>query len=251
MKISEIYKFLDDSAPFATAEQWDNSGFLIGDINKDIKRCVVCLDVTKKVVEYCISINAELIISHHPVIFKGLKSITADDIQYKIIRSGLSVICAHTNLDKSKDGVNDTLCEALELPFEKVSGEVANGFLNLITLDKCISSSEFADIIKSKLDADIRYCDAGKFLNRVAVCSGAGSDFIEDAVLLGCDAYLTGEASYHTFLDAKDRGISLFAAGHYETEIPVVAKLTELLKNTFTTVEFYEAPYEKTVLSVK
>lgn len=250
MKISEIYRFLDVTAPFESAESWDNSGLIIGDLNADIKRAVVCLDVTDDVLMACDEKEASLIISHHPVIFRGIKSIASDSIYYSIIKKGINVICAHTNLDKAPGGVNDALCECLGLPFEKVNDDYANGFLNIINVENAMSCSDFARIVGKRLDTGVQFCDCKTPIKRIAVCSGAGSDFINDALLLGCDAFLTGEASYHTFLDADSSGISLFTAGHYETEIPFVSKLVKLLNNKFDSVEFYEAPYKKTVLSV-
>ena len=238
MKVNDVLCFIDSTAPFSTAEKWDNSGLLVGDKNADVTRALVCLDVTKREIDYAVSVGAELIVSHHPVIFRPLSAVCANSVVYSAVKNGISIISAHTNLDKAAGGVNDALCEALFDEFSKEDISVAEGFLNTALLPAEMSAGELAEHIRSRLGGAVSYCDADKPVKKVALCSGSGADFIDDALMLGCDAFITGEASYHKFLDAKASGISLFAAGHFETEIPVVNKLTLLLNEHFNCTAF-------------
>ncbi|MBQ3537624.1 MAG: Nif3-like dinuclear metal center hexameric protein [Clostridia bacterium] len=240
MTVREIYEYINTLAPFDTAEAWDNSGFLVGNEAAEVKKAVVCLDVTSREVGFAVKENAELIISHHPVIFKAQKKFTSEDISYTAAVNGISIISAHTNLDKAVGGVNDSLCDALRLSFVKCDETVCGGFLNIVSLKEAMSASQFAVFVKNSLGGAVSYVDGGKSVTKVGVCSGAGADFISEAALLGCDAFLTGEASYHEFLDASADGISLFAAGHYETEAVVVKSLAERLREKFSDVTFME-----------
>ena len=113
--VREIYNFIDSIAPFNTAEEWDNSGLLVGDENKTVNKIMFALDCTNDVIEQALSCDADLIVTHHPVIFKPLSEISADCLVYKLIKNDLSIICAHTNYDKAIEGVNDILCYSVEL----------------------------------------------------------------------------------------------------------------------------------------
>ncbi len=251
MKVKDILGFIDSFAPFASAEKWDNSGLLVGDSEAEVSKAVVCLDVTGREIEYAVKNNAQLIISHHPVIFRPLSAVSADSVVYSAVKNGLNIICAHTNLDKAQGGVNDALCEALFESFSKEDCTVADGFLNTAVLAEEMSAGELAAHIREKLHTSVNYCDAGKPVKKVGLCSGSGADFIDDAIMLECDAFITGEASYHRFLDASSSGISLFAAGHFETEIPVVNKLVKALNEHFNCTVFMACPCENTVIMEK
>ncbi len=240
MTVREIYEYINTLAPFDTAEAWDNSGFLVGNGEKEVKKAVICLDVTSREVGFAIEENAELIISHHPVIFKPQKRFTAEDVSYTAAVNGISIISAHTNLDKAYGGVNDLLCETLGFSYTKCDETVCNGFLNILNLNEAMSASLFALLVKNSLGGAVSYVDGGREVTKVGVCSGAGADFINEACILGCDAFLTGEASYHEFLDASADGISLFAAGHYETEAVVIKSLAEKLREKFSEITFRE-----------
>ncbi len=236
--VKDIYDFIDSVAPFASAAQWDNSGLLIGDGTAEVKKAVVALDVTRKEIEQAVLLGAELIVSHHPVIFHPVNSLLKDNAAYEAAKNGLNVICAHTNLDKAPDGVNDTLCRALGMSFEKLPENIGEGFLNVGTLPVCGNSKEIASYISKKLNAAVRYSALSDGLSRFGVCSGSGGDLAADAKAYGCDALITGDASYHDFLDAQSIGVTLFAAGHYETEVIIVPELIKKLSARFADVEF-------------
>lgn len=240
MRVRDIYGFIDKNAPFSTAAEWDNSGLLVGDFSNEVKKVMVCLDVTTDAIEFAKNNGADLLISHHPVIFKPMASFVNGNIAYEAAINGISIICAHTNLDKSVGGVNDTLCDALGLDYVKQPFDIVEGFLNTAELTEPMSAEVLARLVAEKLGTTVDFCDADSLISKVAVCSGSGADFISDAKALGCDGFITGEASYHKFLDAKASGISLFAAGHFETEVIIVKKLVQMLRNEFCDIDICE-----------
>lgn len=251
MTVRDIYDSIDSFAPFASQAEWDNSGLLIGDINAEVNKAIICLDVTMNELDFAIKNDAQLIISHHPVIFKSRKNFLSTDVAFVAAKNSINIISAHTNLDKAVNGVNDTLCRFISKKFEKIPEPVCDGFLNICYPESIMSRDEFAELLKTRLGCHINYCKGNSAVSKIGVCCGSGSDFITDAKALGCDAFITGEATYHSFLDADACGIALFTAGHYETEIPVIPELTKLLKKQFTNTEFIEfisLPPIKTVM---
>ena len=238
MTVYDIFEFINGFAPFENAEAWDNSGLLIGNGASEVKTVFVALDVTPAVARQAQARGADLIVSHHPVIFHPMRRISFNCAQTLLLRAGISVISAHTNLDKAPGGVNDILCETLGLPFEKLPPESANGFLNVCVCEPRLSAADFAALAGRSLDARVSFLDIGGGVSKAAVCAGAGGDFLDEAALYGCDAYLTGEASHHDFLYAAALGITLFAAGHYETEFPAVTALCARLQSAFPDVRF-------------
>ena len=228
--VREIYNFIDSIAPFNTAEEWDNAGLLVGDENKTINRIMFALDCTEDIINQAISCGADLIVTHHPIIFKPLSELTAYSLVYKLVKNDLSIICAHTNYDKAIEGVNDILCDTVEL--ENIV-KIENTCLNVGELTSEMSSNEFAQYIKSKLNGVVRYNSIEKTIKKIAVCSGSGSDYLQLAKKLNCDALLTGDGSHHSFLDADEMGILLVCAGHFETENIAIKPLADRTKNYF------------------
>ncbi len=240
MKISEIIQFLDFEFPFSSAEEWDNCGLIVGNKDSEVTKILVCLDVSEEAIRYADSIGCELIISHHPVIFRAKKKFCAGSVDFEAARRNITIVSIHTNLDKATDGVNDSLCEILGLKYEKVCPPFCNGFLNIAELDERLSAKQFAQFVKNRLNTSVSYVDGGRLISRIGICCGAGAEFVDKAVELSCEAFLTGEAKYHEFLDAKASGVSLITAGHYETEIPVIPVLTDKIKTKFPDIEVYE-----------
>ena len=228
--IRDIYNYIDSFAPFNTQAEWDNSGLLVGNENSVVNKIIFALDVTSDVIEQAKTVGADLIVTHHPVIFKPVSNVLNDSLIYKIIENNMSIICAHTNYDKAIDGVNDILCFTVNADrFEKID----DTFLNIATFNNTYSTDEFAKHLKAKLNGAVRYNNLNKNINKVAVCSGSGSDYLSLAKELQCDALLTGDASHHSFLDANEMGIVLFACGHFETETIAIKPLLEKIENEF------------------
>lgn len=231
--VNDIFEFINSIAPFEKQCEWDNSGFIVGNADDDVSKIGVVLDITNNAIKYAAENGINLIVSHHPVIFKGKKTVLSDDPTYLLIKNGISAICAHTSLDIAKGGVNDALAGAL-------------GFKNAVPLSDCgetemmrvaeinaVSGEQLAKLCADKLSTCVSIADSGKIIKKVALCGGAGADFMHDAANAGCDAYITGEAKHHEYLEAKSIGLTLIAAGHFETENPVVAVLSEKLKKNF------------------
>lgn len=239
--VKDVFDFIDSFAPFASQCEWDNSGLLVGDPRSAVKKIGVVLDITPEAVEFAAKNGANLIVSHHPVIFKPKKAVMRGDPVYYLIEKGISAVCAHTCLDLSPDGVNSALAGALgfenprPLDFE---GEAAA----ILTVEIPETSGEaLAKRVAERLNAVVRLADGGKTIKTVALCGGSGGDFIDAVAAAGLDAYITGELSRHDFLDGLAQNLTLIAAGHFETENPVVARLANALRRKFKT-EVVEIP---------
>lgn len=237
MKIQKIFEFLNLLYPIDTACDFDNPGLLVGDGEADAAKVLVCLDCTAKTIEIAKNEGCNLIITHHPVIFSPLKNILSGSIVYELILSGISVISMHTNLDMGDGGVNDCLCEAIGL--RDITALTANdGFILKSGILPPISADDFAKKIQKALGGRVKYVDGGKAIEKVLVCSGSGGEFIEDAVTGGFDALVTSDIKHHIFLTAEENGVSLFDAGHFETEDICIEPLTKKLKAQFPETEF-------------
>lgn len=243
--VKDVYAFLDSVAPFSTQEAWDNSGFLVGDETKEVHKIALSLDVTHDTLEQAVAFGADLLVSHHPVIFhpvKGLREGTpgTESIVYSAIQKGIAILSAHTCWDMAEGGVNDVLAKLCGL--EQVEGIVpddkGNCMLRVGTLKTPVSAEEYADVVAEALHTMVRLTLPKKKVQRVAVCGGAGASFLPELATLDVDAFLTGDAKHNDFLDAIDYDISLLAAGHYETETVSMPVMLELLKQEFPEVEY-------------
>ncbi len=242
-RVKDFYAYLDKICPFASQETWDNSGMLIGDENREVNRVALALDITSEVVDYAHQIGAELIISHHPVIFKAQKSFLKGNIAFSLASAGISAICAHTCLDCAEGGVNDTLAEILGIENTEIFPcEEGAEFVRVGVLSEPLTCDELAQKIKSELGGCVRYNDTGKLIESVALCGGAGNDFINEISKAGIDAYITGDAGHHNFLDSAESGLALFAAGHFETENPVISVLATRLRCEFDDIDITIIP---------
>ena len=250
MTAGELCSFLDGIAPFSAQCGWDNSGFLTGDENAEVTGIVTALDVTPCEIETAIREGANTIVAHHPVIFHPLKSLKAGDPVFEAVKAGINIICAHTNLDKAKGGVNDSFCELIGMTYEKCPEDVAEGCLNTGTIPVVNTPEELASYLKEKLGCSVRYVPAGEKITRIGVCTGSGAEFAEDAKHNGCEALITGDASYHAFLDAAAMGVSLFAAGHFETEVHIAQVLAERIKKAFPDVKVTVSERKNPVITV-
>lgn len=227
MTIQDIYRFLQERAPFDTAEGWDNPGMLVGDPSCEVTRVLVALDATPGAVDTAEAVGAQLIITHHPVIFAPLKRLAANSIPYRLAAGGIHLIAAHTNLDKAAGGVNDTLADRLGLTDVTVA---ADEYTRIGKLPEPMSAKDFAAHVAAVLDTPVRY-SGDETVHTVAVCGGSGGDFMLRCIG-GADAYVTGEVRHHEWLAAAD-GINVIEAGHYATEVPVVDTLCAWLEESF------------------
>ena len=227
IKVSEILSYLTDVAPICWQESYDNSGLLIGDANALVDKVLLTLDVTEDVIDEAIENSFHLVISHHPLIFKGLKNILVDDTTGKIItkaiKNDISIAAMHTNIDNSFHGVNRVLAEKLGLSglcilhLNNSETQVGSGMFG--SLENEMSEIDFLKMIKEKLNVpSIRHSKfLGKPIKKVAFCGGSGAFLINDAKCCGADAYITADLKYHDFFDA-DNEMFIVDAGHFETE---------------------------------
>ena len=212
----EIEARLFDLAPGERAMEWDNVGLLVGDPERPVERVLVALDITEAVADEAIAKGCELIVAHHPVMncrWLPVQSIRDDTPQghllLKILRSGLSAICMHTNLDVAPGGVNDALAAALGLEDPGPLGD-PEGLCRMGTLASPMPLQEFAKHVCRALQANgVRYAGDSGPVRKVAVGGGACGDYEDAAIAAGCDVFVTSDLSYHQFLDAAGKGIRL------------------------------------------
>jgi dinuclear metal center YbgI/SA1388 family protein len=241
----DIYDYIDSFAPFHSAMDFDNPGLLVGDSQTPVKTAVLSLDITPAVVHEAAALGAELIISHHPVIFHPLKRLDTESVPYLLARSGIAAICAHTNLDMASEGVNTCLAERLALKNVRMLKEYeASGLPEALTgeTERAYSPREFAEFVKAALGCDgLRYTDGGRSITRVGLCSGGGADLVYAAAEYGCQAFVTGESKHNILLDAQNMGMTLVDAGHFYTEDVVILPLLQKLEKKFPEVRFVKS----------
>ena len=228
MNTEELYSALSDRIPAALSCQWDNDGLMcLSDPEREIKKVLLTLDITPEAVGMAVSGGFDLIVSHHPIIFRPLKSL-GDRRLVTLVKNGISAFSFHTRLDAVKGGVNDALCAVLGLTDIGTFGE---GLGRTGDAGGDIPCREFAAMVKERLGAP--YIDAvlpNRYCRKIAVLGGDGKDEYEAALESGCDTYLTGSMSYNAMTDAAHGKINVIAAGHYFTEQPVLSALEGMIK---------------------
>lgn len=242
--VLQIYEAIDRLAPFSLSMDFDNTGILVGDRQKKVERALLALDCTKEVLRQAKELGAQLIITHHPIIFHPIKRVNEDSLVYHLLRSDIAVISAHTNLDIAQGGVNDLLAKRIGLSdCRGLQPMDAQGtfFLGRVgSLPEGMEPQQFAQYLKQRLGApSVKFAAADRTVKTVALCGGAGADCLEDAIRVGADALLTSEVKQHEYLAAVAAGISIFDAGHFDTEDVVIEPLWEYLTKQFADVEFF------------
>lgn len=234
--VHDILDFLWEVAPEEGKESWDNVGHLVGRGNAEVTRILVALDITMPVIQEAVETGAQLIVSHHPLIWDTYRhvndSVFQQDKVLTLAENRIAAICMHTNLDEAEDGVDDTLVEALGLTPECHLAEGKIGHVSM--LPEPMTLQEFLPMVKERLHANgLRYCDGGRPVQRIATGCGSCGEYLADAVQAGCDTFITGDVKYSVMIDALGQGINLIDAGHYPTENPIVAKLHRKLSARF------------------
>lgn len=240
MKCQMVVDMLERLAPGRLAEDWDNPGLLVGSLQQEVKRVYVCLDVSLPAAEEAAARGAELIVAHHPMIFRGIRHVRTDLYDGRLLQLLLSrniaVYAAHTNLDIARGGVNDVLAAAVGLEglegLQPAEGEPDAAIGRVGRLPEKKSLEEFARQVRKALGVEhLRVVRGnGRPVRKVALCGGSGADFIGRAACAGADVYLTGDVKYHDAQKAVRQGISLIDAGHFATEFPVVGMLAKYLR---------------------
>ena len=236
--VKQILTLLENLAPLELAEEWDNVGLLAGRADAEVDTVLCALDLSPAVLEEAVEKGARLIVTHHPILFRGRKNLREDDGEGRLlcglVRANIALIAMHTNYDNAHPGVNDALASALALSDVAV---LDNGMRLGTPKQGCFR--DFADFAEKALGGPIRrYGDPEQPIGRVAVLGGAGEDFIAQARAAGADVYLTGECAYHKALDAVDNGLCVLEAGHAATERPGILALAEGLQNAADAVQY-------------
>ena len=226
-RTSEIIKILEEYAPPELAESWDTSGWQVFYGNDNTSKVLLCLSVTDEVINQAVELGCNLIVSHHPVIFKPLK-VVKDIKIIKAIQRGIQIYSLHTNCDKTNNGTSDLIAQKLGL--KKTA--VLNDFVRVGLAPHEMSLEEFVSFVKLKFNVErIKLVNNARksIIKTVAVCAGAGAEFIPDVEKYNIDAYITSEIKYHDALDS--RRAALLDIGHFESEKPFVEEIKKLLEN--------------------
>lgn len=246
--VNDILKFIETLAPGYMKEDWDNVGLLCGSEKQQVTKILVALDPFESVCKEAAQWGADLLVTHHPIIFQPARSVTDDNgvgrALLQLIRSNISAINAHTNLDCAPGGVNDVLAQKLELSNIGVLDPSGTdnqgrpwGLLRHGTVS-CDSLEAFLERVKVNLGCKgLRYVDGNKPVCHVAVGGGSCADALRRVADAGCDTFVTADVKYNQFWDAKEMGVNLIDAGHFCTENPIIAVLADKLQAAFPAVE--------------
>ena len=260
-KVKDIIKEMEKFAPKFLKEDFDNVGLMVGDKEKEVKKILLALDCTLEVIEEAKNNNIDLIITHHPLIFRKPSSITTDTLQGKkiieLIKNDINLYSSHTNLDSAEDGLNETIMNILGFDQSKVIEVHKNsrdgkkeGLGRIVSLDKEILLEELISKVKEKLNiSGVKVVVGKSTVSKLAVINGSGQDFFEKAVKMGADCIITGDTTYHYASDYKEMGISIIDAGHFASEWLVYLNVINKIKTIFEDVEILisektEDPYK-------
>jgi dinuclear metal center YbgI/SA1388 family protein len=254
--VAAIVETLRSLAPPELAESWDNVGLLLGDAAQPVERAMTCLTLSSDVAEEALERGAQLIVTHHPVLFRAVKSLTSETVEgrtlLKLLSAQVAVYSPHTAFDSSADGINAQLAAALNLsdvqplrPALTPENCTAGGG-RFGTLPREMGLPLFLDHVKAALKVDrLQFGATGApTIRTVAVACGSAAEFIADAVRLGCDALVTGEARFHSCLEAREAGLALVLAGHYATERPGLEQLARTLSAAHPELEVWASATE-------
>ena len=235
MKISEVITIVDRLCPPDLAEEWDNCGWQVNCGDDTVCGIMTTLEITEDTIKEAEENGANLIITHHPMLFNGIKSVDVNMVSgkyiHRLIGCGISVYSCHTNFDKVSGGNNDYLAKVIDLTDVEI---LEDGYTRTGCLKETMTVSEFADFVKRKLglkDCSVRVCGSPeKPVRKAGWCTGAGFDFAKNAADAGCDAFITGDVKYHEARDtAESGGMAVIDAGHYGTEVSFGKNMAEIL----------------------
>ncbi len=245
--VKDFYNAINEFAPFSTAMSWDNSGIIVGDPDEEVSSVITALDITTETVREAHEKGVQLIISHHPVIFHPLKSLSPDSVPAMLIRYGIAAICVHTPFDMAPCGMNkglrDILWDKLGFcdaePLEVTGDGLSIGMI--YTLASPIEPEMAAEIIGNALGCTVvRFNRGGRVIRRLAVSSGAGGSLCALAAQKGADALAAGDFKHSDFVDSLNSGFTVIDCGHYHTERIFSGMMKGLLSPLFPDVNITE-----------
>ena len=245
MKVREIASAIESFAPLSIQESWDNSGLVIGSQEQEVHGVLLGFDCTPELVDEAAECGADMIVTHHPLIFSGIKKISPDEpvglAVMKAIAAGVAVYAAHTTADKVPGGVSGAMARRLGLRDVHILDEEPGGFgLGAVgELQTSMGGKEFIEYVKSRFDLKVVRCSHVPEIpvSRVAMCGGSGGSLMESARKAGAQAYLCGDISYHHFFTTKD--FMVMDIGHFEGEVEIVEILFSLLRKNFPNFAVY------------
>lgn len=257
--VGDIYDMINRHAAFSTQESYDNCGLLAGKKDKHVSRVLVSLDITNEVADEAVKCSADLVVSHHPVIFHALKNLNPDLPAVRLAANNIAAICVHTPLDMAKGGINDIIVKMLakefvltgtNIPLEPYSADRSIGIGRIVQLKTETDSDTLAGILKRMFGcAVVRYTKKKGTVKKIALCSGSGGSLISEVLDAGCDAYITGDVKHDVFIDAANNNLALYDCGHYYTENIAVSYLCQMIEAATNGVEVTEAESNKDVTS--
>lgn len=250
MKLKNIINTIENIAPKHLKEDFDNVGLMVGDKNKEVSKILLALDCTTSVIEEGKSLGVELILTHHPLLFRKPATITTDTLLgrkiIELIKNDINLYAAHTNWDSVKEGLNDTIVSMLGFESSQIISKNKNsddaGIGRIVQLNDEKSLSEIIEQVKSSLNVKhLRYAgELDKKIKTIAIINGSGQDFFESSRRLGADLVITGDTTYHFVADYEEMGLGIIDIGHFNSEWPVLVKLSEKLKEALgNSVEIY------------
>lgn len=254
MNADKLRKIIENKSPLSLQESWDNSGFQILFADRDIEKVLVSLEITEDIIEEAAEMGVQLIVTHHPLIFSPIKSICDDDITgnyiMNLITHRISVYSSHTPFDKCSGGNNDRLAELLGLKNISSMKEDESGICRVGEVEKAVRAEELIHRACEAVGIDSRFAAFCGNLNskvkRIGLCSGAGADYIKQAIDSGCDLFITGDVKYHQarFVSESRDKISVLDIGHYGSEKIFTANMASYLREN-TDLEIIESKAEK------
>ena len=246
MKLKEIAEIIEKEFPLSAAFEWDNCGILLGDGEAEINRVLISLDVNNAVLKEAEKTGADMILSHHPILFDGTKRVTAETPEGRLVmgllKNNIAVYAAHTNCDVGTNGINARLSSLFGLCGAEPLEDSGLGRIGNLKTPLCFG--DFAALTKKLLRTPfVRVCgDKTAEVSRIAVAGGACADIIPEAVKKGADVIVTGDMKYHDMINYSETGIFIIDAGHYPTEIIALDIFEDILKNSGLTLIKSENP---------
>ncbi len=260
LTVSDVIAFLESFAPPALAEEWDNVGLLLGRKDSTVSSIMTCLTLTPDVAAEAVESGVDLIVSHHPVLFRGTKKITDSSNEgrmlLQLLENRIAVYSPHTSFDSAAGGVNRQLCDRFGIqnvrPMLPLENDETVGGGRYGNLKNSVTLREFLATVSVAVNADyVEYCgDLDSVVANVGVACGAASDFLKDAVRLNCDTFVTGEARFHAALEARGQRLNMILLGHYSSERPAIESLVASLSLTFSEATVFASVREADPLAV-
>lgn len=255
-RVKDIIEIMEGFAPVNLKEDFDNVGLMVGDKEKEVKRILLSLDCTLEVIEEAKEKDIDLIITHHPLLFRRPSSITTDTLVGKkiieLIKNNINLYSSHTNLDSANGGLNETIVNILGydskelIELNKNARNSNEGLGRIIRLDKVIALDDLVKLVKEKLNIEgLKVVKASEEVKNIAVINGSGSSFFDIAYKKGADCIITGDTTYHFASDYKEMGVSIIDTGHFLSEWIVFLEVINKLQDKLKEVEIFVSDYSK------